>query len=807
MTNKPNQAGKKRPSKKNTASSKQGTNKKPTRAKNGTSKKSGRKPRVASKAAPPTSNKIFTRGFLLRLLVVIIVIGGGVLLYFDALIQHKFEGKRWAVPAKVYARPLEIFDGIELTVQQLRKELERLNYQHTNGPLKTGEYHQSNSEFEIATRRFAFWDGLEKPHQVSLSIRRGQVVGLRVDQQQDAILRLEPTLAGGIYPAHNEDRILVALNQVPQQLVEGLVAVEDRDFYSHWGVSPKGIIRAMLTNIKSGAVRQGGSTLTQQLVKNFYLSSERTLSRKATEAIMSLLLEFHYEKDEILEAYLNEVYLGQSGQRAIHGFGLASTFYFGIPVQELSLHQVALLVGLVKGPSWYDPRRQPERAMERRNQVLSLMAEQGFITNLEKQRASQQSLGVIKKPRYDTNNYPAFIDLVKRQLHQDYRDEDLRSEGLRIFTTLDPDVQESLENSFRKSLNNIEQRFGKTVGKLEGAGVFTDSNTGEVLAVVGGRNPRYKGFNRALDAYRPVGSLMKPAVYLAALEKGYTLASMLDDDDVEIELPNGDVWQPQNFDNKSHGQIPLRTALSHSYNQATARLAMDVGVGAIVDVTHRLGVDKKLPAVPSLSLGAVSLSPLEVANMYQTFAGDGFNIPLRTIRSVLDGQGQPLQRYAIEVEKRFDSGDVFVLNNALQDAVRQGTGKSAYWVLPKSLEVAGKTGTSDDQRDSWFAGFSGNYLGVVWLGYDDNDPTPLTGASGALKVWANTLATLPAKSLDVGQPANVEWVWVDPARNALSQSHCDGSIFVPMVAETIPSGNVGCATSGRVMNWFNRWLK
>jgi len=787
---------------KKTTANKASTKKAP--AKKSATKKSTKS--TAAKGASGAAPKKRRLGLLFRLLLVIGVLFGGVVIYADAIITSKFDGKRWSIPAKVYSRALELFDGAELSVDQLRRELQWLNYREGYGDLKRGSFRQRGDSFEIATRGFDFWDGRESSHHVSLTVRSERVSKVEVDGRRNEVARLEPVVIGGIYPAHNEDRVLVSIDQVPPNLVNALISVEDRDFYNHWGVSPRGIVRALWANIRKGAVKQGGSTLTQQLVKNFYLTSERTLTRKATEAIMSLLLELHYDKDEILEAYMNEVYLGQSGKRAIHGFGLASLFYFGQPMRELEMHQLALMVGLVKGASWYDPRRHPERALERRNQVLALMKEQGYISEDQRRRVSARPLDVIKKPQYDDEKYPAFLDLVKRQLYRDYREEDLKSEGLRVFTTLDPGVQESLERSFAQTFAQIDKDYGKQKAPLQGAGVFTHSNTGEVVAVVGDRRPRYKGFNRALDAYRPVGSLMKPAVYLGAIEKGYHLGVMLDDSPVTIPLANGDEWSPKNFDMESHGMLPFQTALAHSYNQATARLAMDVGVSNIVDVAHRLGVKKTLPEVPAISLGAVSLSPYEVVEMYQTIAGGGFNTPLRTIRFVLDNQGRPLQRYEIDVEQRFDSGAMFVLNNALQETVASGTGKSVSKWLPSSLALAGKTGTSDDQRDSWFAGYSGNYLGVVWMGYDDNLPTPLTGGTGALPVWAKTLSSLAVVPLDMPKPGNVEWVWLDAEKQARSQSHCENAVFIPMVVDTIPAAQSGCGQTGRVLNWFNQWF-
>ncbi|MGH8463809.1 MAG: transglycosylase domain-containing protein, partial [Pseudomonas sp.] len=388
---------------------------------------------------------------------------------------------------------------------------------------------------------------------------------------------LEPLMIGGIYPKNLEDRILIKIDQVPPYLLETLVAVEDRDFYSHFGVSPKSIARAVWVNTSSGAMRQGGSTLTQQLVKNFYLTNERSLSRKLTEAMMALLLELHYDKREILEAYLNEVFIGQDGQRAVHGFGLASQFFFSQPLSELKLHQVALLVGMVKGPSYYNPRRYPERATVRRNLVLDLLAEQGVATPEAVAAAKKMPLGVTKRGSLADSSFPGFLDLVKRQLRQDYRDEDLTEEGLRIFTSFDPILQMKSESAMAETFKRLAGRKG--ADEVEAAMVVTNPETGEVQALIGSRQAGFAGFNRAIDAVRPIGSLVKPAVYLTALEKPskYTLTSWVQDEPFSVKGADGQVWRPQNYDRRSHGTIYLYQGLANSYNLSTAKLGLELG--------------------------------------------------------------------------------------------------------------------------------------------------------------------------------------------------------------------------------------
>jgi penicillin-binding protein 1B len=603
--------------------------------------------------------------------------------------------------------------------------------------------------------------------------------------------------------------LLIKLEQVPPYLVETLVAIEDREFFNHFGVSPKSIARAVWVNATAGQVVQGGSTLTQQLVKNFYLTNERSLIRKATEAMMAVLLELHYDKQDILEAYLNEVFLGQDGQRAVHGFGLASQYFFSQPLSELKLEQVALLVGMVKGPTYYNPRRNPERALERRNLILDVLVEQGVITLEQAVAAKQKPLGVTQRGSMADSSFPAFLDLVKRQLREDYREEDLTEEGLRIFTSFDPILQLKAESALADSLKRLAGRKG--VDQVEAGMVVTNPETGEVQVLIGSRQPRYAGFNRALDAVRPIGSLIKPAIYLAALERPsrYTLTSLLEDQPFSITGQDGQVWSPQNYDRKAHGTVYLYQGLAHSYNLSSAKLGLELGVPNVLKTLERLGISRKWPAYPSMLLGAGALTPMEVADMYQTMANGGFNTPLRGIRSVLTAEGEPLKRYPYQIQQRFDAGAIYLLQNAMQRTMREGTGRSVYSRLPDSLALAGKTGTSNDSRDSWFAGFSQDLLAVVWLGRDDNGPTPLTGASGALQVWTDFMIKADPLPLDMPLPDNVVQAWVNAASGQGSDPSCPNAVQMPYIRGSEPVPGQACgiqAPVDSVMDWVRGWL-
>ncbi|MFG0382952.1 penicillin-binding protein 1B [Pseudomonas sp. zbq_18] len=749
-------------------------------------------------------------GWLFKLSLVGLVLLAGFAVYLDAVVQEKFSGKRWTVPAKVYARPLELFVGQKLSKADFLTELDALGYRREGAANGPGAAAVNGNLVDLHTRGFQFYEGVEPAQRVRVKFSGDYVAGLTQGNGSNlAVARMEPLLIGGLYPAHHEDRILIKLDQTPPYLVETLVAVEDREFFNHFGVSPKGIARAVWVNATAGQLRQGGSTLTQQLVKNFYLTSERSLTRKLTEAMMAVLLELHYDKQEILEAYLNEVFLGQDGQRAVHGFGLASQYFFSQPLGELKLDQVALLVGMVKGPTYYNPRRNPERALERRNLVLDLLVQQGVVSAEQGEAAKKKPLGVTKRGSLADSSFPGFLDLVKRQLRQDYREEDLTEEGLRIFTSFDPIIQLKAESALSETLKRLSGRKG--VDEVEAAMVVTNPETGEVQALIGSRQPRYAGFNRALDANRPIGSLIKPAIYLTALERPsqYTLTSWLEDTPFSVKGQDGQVWRPQNYDRKAHGTIYLYQGLANSYNLSTAKLGLELGVPNVLKTLARLGVEREWPAYPSMLLGAGALSPMEVATMYQTLANGGFNTPLRGIRNVLAAEGEPLKRYQFRIQQRFDPGAIYLVQNAMQRVMREGTGRSVYSQLSSNLTLAGKTGTSNDSRDSWFAGFSQDLLAVVWLGRDDNGKTPLTGATGALQVWTGFMKKADPLPLDMPMPDNVTSAWVDAASGQGSAAGCPNAVQIPYIRGSEPAAGAPCgmgAPADSVMDWVRGWL-
>ncbi|HEU5177542.1 MAG TPA: penicillin-binding protein 1B [Burkholderiales bacterium] len=734
------------------------------------------------------------RKFLRFALLATLLAAAGVTLYLDFRVRHEFEGRRFALPARIFARPLELHVGLRIPLPDVVDELKQLGYRDVARPGESGWYLRDEGRLEIALRPFVFWDGAQPPRAVSVGFEGGKVSMLKDANGQDVPLaRVEPLPIGGIYPAGNEDRILVRVKDVPQHLVDELIAVEDRSFHTHHGFDPRGLARAARSVFSSRV--QGGSTITQQLVKNFFLTPERTIQRKATELVMAVLLEMHYEKDEILETYLNEIYFGQDRDRAIHGVGLAAQYYFAKDVQYLSVAESAMLVGMIRGPAFYDPYKHAARTLERRNLVLRETRDQGKISLEQYTTARSAPLGVTGKSGMGTSPYPAFLKLVHKQLRRDYDEKDLRSEGLRIFTTLDPRAQGAAESALTRRLAQFdkEKRFGQP--GLEGAVVITDPQSGEVQAMVGGRDVRYAGYNRALDAARPVGSLLKPAIYLTALSEPsrYTLLTPIDDGPFLWKSRGAPDWEPLNYDKKFHGMVPLRLALAHSYNAAAARLGTDLGIDKVLGNLRRLGVEREVRPYASAMLGAVDLSPFEVAQMYQTIASGGFRSPLRSIREVTTQDGKPLQRYPLAVEQAFPPEPVYLLAAAMQDVVREGTGQAMKSYLPPEIAVAGKTGTTDEQRDAWFAGFSGDRLAVVWVGYDDNRAARLSGSAAALPIWGDLMAALRPEPLALARPERIEMVSIDPQSGLRGGASCPGALELPFVQGSAPRERAPCS--------------
>jgi penicillin-binding protein 1B len=621
-------------------------------------------------------------------------------------------------------------------------------------------------------RKFDYWEGTEQAKQYQITFEGGVISRIQeVNTARDvALFKLEPVLIGKIYPDHNEDRVLLSLGEVPDVLIKALISVEDRSFYSHHGIDLKGIMRAFWVNLSTLELAQGGSTLTQQLVKNFFLTERRTISRKLNEMVMALLIEWRYEKQEILAAYLNEVHLGQYGSRAIHGFGTAAEFYFNKPLYELGIDQQALLVGLVKGASYYNPRRSPQRSMERRNLVLKQMLDQQILTQSQYTALTERPLGIIDMAVNSEFRFDAFLDLAKRQLLQDY---------------------------------------GLEPSSLEAASVLINPVNGEILAVNGGRDITLTGFNRAVDARRPIGSLIKPFIYLTALGDAsrYSLLSILQDEKIRMSRVDGASWVPDNYDREEHGRVTLLEAMTRSYNLATVRLGLEIGLENIIANLYRTGIQRVIHDYPSLLLGALDLTPLEVTQMYQTLANGGYRVQLNSLLEVLDKDGLPLQRRDLSIDKSYDDAAVFLTNYAMTRVVDLGTAQQLAILMGRTVNLAAKTGTTNESRDSWFAGFGDDLLAVTWLGRDDNEPTPYTGASGAMRIWAAFMSDLPPASINLVAPQGV--VLMDEV-NIEFDDVCIGLSSVPYIAGHLPDNELECTMNNKDVKSpfdFLKWLR
>ena len=743
------------------------------------------------------------------LVIVLAAVAALWITHLDRVVTREFQGRLWSIPARVYAAPLELYVGAPVSANDLEQELRGLHYRRGDPAAGPGIYQRVGNAFDIQSRRVRFIDELRSPERVSIHADNAAVTGMRLASGEDLpVFRLDPPVIGSVFPIHGEDRLVVAPADVPPLLRSGIKLIEDRRFDEHHGVDFYGVLRASWANLRAGRVVQGGSTLTQQLVKNYFLSDEQTFGRKATEAVMAMRIEAHYSKEDILVAYLNEVYLGQDGARAIHGFGLGSQYYFAKPLGELEPAELALLIGLVKGPSLYDPRKHPDRALARRNLVLKELAEAHLIDAQTAKRALASPLGL--RPPGGTY-VPAYIDLVRRHLKRDYAEADLAAAGLAVYTSLDLHAQAAAERALTQNLQRLDARAHVRTEHLEGAVIVVEPNSGDVVAVVGGRDVDASGFNRALDARRPIGSLVKPAVYLTALESGrYTAASLIEDAPIELKLADGSVWAPQNFERQVYGQVPLARALAESMNLATVRLGLDLGLPKVAATLQELGLESAPALNPSLLLGTVEMSPLEVVQVYTTLADGGFRTRLRAVRAVLDEQGRPLKSFKVQVEAVAPPAAVYELDRMLMLVPTHGTARDAAAHLPHGLVIAGKTGTSSDTRDSWFAGFTGSYLSVVWVGYDDSRETGLTGAAGALPVWADTMASLKPLSFDPVAPETVEERWIGFNDGLETTATCSAdAVEIAVPKDTQLPGNPKCVSTPKpsVGDKVKEWLK
>ncbi|HCM46682.1 MAG TPA: penicillin-binding protein 1B, partial [Colwellia sp.] len=700
-------------------------------------------------------------------------------IYLDAKVRRTFEGQRWQVPVQVYGQLQILQLGEQANLEEIVQTLKINNYQEVKFVTRAGQFAQSAEYLNIFQRAFDFTDGSNNPQQLSIEVVSDIIVALTMDKQQVAQIILEPQLLARLVPDNKEDRILVSLEELPSQLIDTLLLIEDRDFYHHHGVSPVGIFRALFNNILAGRTVQGGSTLTQQLAKNMFLSRERTLSRKIKEALMAVILELRYSKDQLLEAYINEVYLGQNYANGVFGFGLAAQFYFGKEINELSHGQIALLIAQVKGPSYYDPWRHPKRAIERRDLILRLMFEQHMLSLAEFEQAAESKLSVRAHRRLAKKKYPAYLQLVKAELNEHLSSFTQKSD-IKVFTGFSHRSQQLLEQSVAHQLPLLERKYQQS--DLEAAMIVTDINSGEIRALLGGRESGYAGFNRALNAKRHIGSLIKPAIYLAALERyqQYNFATILDDKAITLKKGSGKKWQPKNYDGKYRGQVSLIEGLVYSLNIPTINLGMSLGLTSVADVIKTLGYQHHLQMRPSVLLGAINMSPLQINQLYLTIANKGYYQKSHTITKILSSKNELLWQKEKIREQRLSSQAAYLLDYALEQVTQVGTARSLTWRL-NNKQVAGKTGTSNALRDSWFIGYDNKHLITTWLGKDNNKPTGLTGSSGALALFADFIKRQGVVNKIENKPEGIEvTLFEQQTGNAVTQE-CANTVIYPAV--------------------------
>lgn len=749
---------------------------------------------------PSVLRRLLVLGLKLALIGVVLLIG--YVIYLDASLTERFSSNRYQAPALIYGRSLTLEPAAPISRETVVAELDRLNYQRVTKVADTGQYSVTEYGIDFYRRPFDFAQGPQMAQRVQVNFAgdRVQAVMSLPNGRRLNRVELEPPYLGRLSGGNKEDRLLVGLERVPSLLIETLLLIEDRDFYHHSGISLTSIGRAALANLAAMRTVQGGSTLTQQLVKNLYLTRDRTLWRKANEALMAIVLDYRFSKNEILETYLNEVYFGQDRGSAIHGVGLASRLYFGKQVEELDPADVALLVGVIKGPSYYDPRRYPERAQERRDLILQLMFAENLISQSQYVASVNQPVIPHGSGRLVSENIPHYMELVQFELGRMRLPENWQQDGLRVFTYLDPLAQEAAEQALTRELPKVSED-----SELQGAVVIANHEQAGITAVVGDRNPRRVGFNRAVAAMRPVGSLIKPLIYAEAFSSlsDFELGSLLFDEPLLYEQQGQPSWSPQNFDKKHVGAMLAYDALAQSRNVPAVRLGLSIGIDRIVDLLQASGVDTPIPNVPSLTLGAVPLSPLAVTEIYSMLAQQGAHRPLQSIRAVTNHQGLTLfERQQTDAKQVFSATAGYLVNYGLRGVINEGTGSKLADAFGVN-KLAGKSGTTNDYRDSWFVAYDNKHVIAAWLGRDDNQPVQLTGSSGALRVVQGVLSQLLITPLELQTPTDVQAAAFHPTLGVRIPVECNNARLLPARKKQLPE-DLGCSGEIEEKSWWQR---
>ncbi len=676
--------------------------------------------------------------------------------FIGSAVSSRFDNRRWNLPSRIYSDITVLEPGSPGSPDRLAAKLERLFYARVSGSPETpGHYRRAGESMDVYSRDFVYPGREFRGFRARVDFAGGRVRAI-TDERGDPVpaLVVEPERLGSVFGEEHEDRTLVRLSEVPRTLVDAVLVTEDRDFYRHSGVSVKRTFGAVLATLRGGNV-QGGSTLTQQLVKNVYLTPERTLRRKAIEIVISVLLDARYSKDEILEAYLNEIYLGRRGSIAIKGVGEAARFYFGKQVSDLDLAESATIAGMIPAPNAFSPFRSPKRTRDRRNRVLSLMQELQKIDRKNMEAAIASPL-VPRTRRVAKVIAPHFVDFVKGELTEAYG-EKMRTEGLQIYTTLDVDLQQAGQRAVTEGLGGLERRYRRLAAAarqapLQGALIQIEPQTGAVKVLVGGRDYQRSQFNRVTQAHRQPGSLFKPFVMLAAFARRdlvppVTPATVFHDSPITVEWGRrraAERWTPRNYDGGFRGPMSVRRALELSINIPTVRAALAADLSTVLAAARAAGMTSTLRPYPSVALGAFEISPMEIASAYAVLANGGVRIEPGAIVGVLTADGRILDRKETPLKQVLPADAVFLVNSLLRGAVDRGTAGGARGGGIQRV-LAGKTGTTNDGRDAWFVGFSPRFLAAIWVGYDDNRGLNLSGSQAAVPIFAEFSRSLPAQ--------------------------------------------------------------
>ncbi|MEW6364259.1 MAG: PBP1A family penicillin-binding protein [Acidobacteriota bacterium] len=711
---------------------------------------------------------------------------------YSAVIGERLSGPRWDISSKLYGEPYALQPGMAFSQERVLAVLRNLDYRVSAGnPSVEGEYALRKNAVDVYPRAFPPLAIQKLKGPVRIVFSRGRILDINYihDGSRMFSLVIEPQLITEYYPSSREDREVVPLSRMPKNLVNAILAAEDHRFFDHPGFDMLAMVRALFASLFSDTL-QGGSTITQQLVKNYFLTPERTLKRKAQEIFMAWCLERRASKQEIMEMYVNEIYLGQRGAISINGFAKAARIYFRRNVSDMSLSECALLAGIIRAPNTYSPYKYPEKAIERRNWVLDRMAEEGYISEDLAAPAKARPLGIEPLSK-EVNEAPYFADWIRRTISTSFDLKELQTRNLSIFTTIDPSMQEIAQRALRETLDRLQKTYSKRFGKrrLEGCLVAVDPRTGAIRAMVGGRDYGGSQFNRVTDAHRQPGSAFKPVVFAAAFasdsDPTWTPASLLMDEQTTFMF-RGKEWTPANFEGYN-GEVNLKRVLTQSLNVPTAKLALETGLDKVVQMARRMGITSKISAYPSISLGGFEVAPIEMAEVFSTIAGGGVRAGLHGIESIRDEAGEVLSRPTIERKRAMSPEVDYLLIELMKAVVDQGTAASIR-SLGFGRPAAGKTGTSNDMRDCWFAGFVPQLVAIVWVGFDDNSPVGLTGAQAAVPIWTEFMSKALAGSReeDFFIPDSIAFRAIDPTTGYLATALCNQVDILPFIEGTEP---------------------